>query len=106
MNIPKFLQSSLWSYDIDSLDKESNAEYIITQVLNYGNWKGVKWLNKTYGVEKIRTFIERPLRGLWFERTLNFWEQMLNIRIDPKLRKRAIMDVNPDVNYKLPTPSK
>ena len=104
MNIPKFLQSSLWSYSINSLDTKSDAEYIITQILNYGDWKGVKWLNKIYGTEKIKTFVEHPLRGVWFERVLNFWEQMLNIRIDPELRKRAIMDVNPDMNYALPTP--
>ncbi len=102
MNIPTFLQSSLWSYPIDELDSERDAEYIITQVLNYSDWEGVKWLNKTYGVEKIKAFIQHPLRGLWFDRTLNFWEQMLNIRIDPELRKRAIMDINPDLNYKLP----
>lgn len=77
---------------------EKDREYIITQVLNYGDWNGVKWLKNVYG-EDIKQIVEHPSRGQWFDRTLNFWEQMFNIKIDPHVRKRAIFDVNPNYEY-------
>lgn len=75
---------------------------IIPQVLNHGNWKAIKWLRKVYGDRAIKTVVKNPRRGIWFDDVLNFWEQMFNIKIDPELRKRAIMDINPDYHYTLP----
>lgn len=100
--LPKFLQSILWSYPVKSLDQDKDREYVITQVLNYGDWLAVKWLRKTYKDNVLKDTILHPRRGLWHDRTLNFWEQMFKIKIDPEVRKRAIMDINPDYNYKLP----
>jgi len=100
--LPKFLQSILWSYPVKSLDQDKDREYVIAQVLNYGDWPAIKWLRKTYHNEVLKNAILHPRRGLWHERTLNFWEQMFKIKIDPEVRKRAIMDINPDYNYKLP----
>lgn len=101
--LPKFLQPILWSYPIEHLDTKKDAQYIITQLLNHGNWETVKWLKSTYGDNKIKAIIKNPRRGLWHEKVFNFWEQMYGIKIDPELRKRAIMDINPDPNYKLPS---
>lgn len=97
--IPSFLQSVLWSYPIDALDLKQDKEYIITQILNYGDWQTVKWLRNIYGDKAIKAVIQHPGRGQWFERVFNFWEQIFNIKIDPQARKRAILDVNPDYNY-------
>ena len=101
--LPQYIKSCLWSYDIHEMDIMKAKELIIQQALNHGNWEAIKWILRMYNEEEINNVLQHPRRGVWFEDVLNFWEQMLNIRIDPKLRKRAIMDINPDPDYKLLT---
>ena len=96
-----FLQPALWSYPIETLDSKRDKTYIITQLLNHGNWKTVKWLKKNYGDAVVKAVLKNPARGLWHEKVLNFWEKIYGIKINPELRKREIMDINPDPNYRL-----
>ena len=93
--LPRFLQSVLWSYDLSKLDAKEDKETIITQVLNYGDWKDLKWLYSVYSEDEIRKVVKRPRRGLWFEKVLNFWEIMLGIRVPKKIREKAIFNINP-----------
>ena len=93
--LPRFLQSVLWSYDLSKLDAKEDKETIITQVLNYGDWKDLKWLYSDYSEDEIRKVVKRPRRGLWFEKVLNFWEIMLGIRVPKKIREKAIFNINP-----------
>jgi len=99
--IPSFSQPVLWSYPLNTLNLKKDKVYIITQILNYGDWNGVKWLRNVYGDETIKAVIQHPCRGQWFERTFNSREQIFKIKIDPQTRKRAILDINPDYNYLL-----
>lgn len=60
--IPQEFQAILWSTNIKNLDLEKDKNYIIHQVLLYGNLKQIKWLFKAYGKGKVReTFIKNPL---------------------------------------------
>ena len=93
--IPKFLQSVLWSYNLNEMDLEEDKETIITEVLNYGSWEDLKWLYSVYAERDIKEIISHPRKGLWFERVLNFWEKMLNIRIPKKIRRQSIFNINP-----------
>lgn len=93
--LPSFLKSVLWSYDINEMDLGKDKETIIAQVLNYGDWKDLKWLYSVYTEEDIKKVVSHPRRGLWFEKVLNFWELMLNIRIPKKIRKKAIFHIEP-----------
>jgi hypothetical protein len=95
MKIPGFVATCLWSYDIRKLDLQRDKGMIITQVLNYGNEKRIKWLYSVYPEDDIKKIVKQPCRGLWFDRVLNFWEKMLNIRIPKKLRQKAIFEINP-----------
>lgn len=92
--VPKFLQSVLWSYNLKELDIQSDKTLIITQVLNYGDWKDLKWLYSIYTEEDIKKVVSHPRRGLWFERVLNFWEKMLDIRIPKEVRQKAIFKLD------------
>lgn len=94
-DIPEFVAPSLWSYNIKKLDAQKDKELIITQVLNRGDEKRIKWLYSVYTEDDIREVVGHPRRGLWFERVLNFWEKMLDIRIPKKIRQRAIFNINP-----------
>lgn len=93
--IPKFLQSTLWSYDLNQLDLKGDRKLVITQVLNYGDWKDLKWLYSVYTEKDIKEVVLHPSKGLWFEKVLNFWEVVLKIRIPKKLKEKAIFCIQP-----------
>lgn len=93
--IPKFLQSVLWSYNINKMGLEEDKEIIITQVLNYGDWEVLKWLYSVYTENDIKKVVMNPGRGLWFDKVLNFWEKILNIHIPKKIRQKAIFNITP-----------
>ena len=54
MKIPKKFQWPFWSYKIDSLDLKRDEDYIISQVLNYGTEKELKWLLKFIQKKKLK----------------------------------------------------
>ncbi|MCD6472614.1 hypothetical protein J7K55_05780 [Candidatus Aerophobetes bacterium] len=62
--IPPYITRCLWSFDLNNFNLEKHKELVITQVLNYGDWQGVKWLYKTYSEEDIKEVIKHPRRGL------------------------------------------
>lgn len=95
LSIPGFVAPCLWSYDVRKLNLKRDRETIITQVLNYGDEKRIKWLYSVYSEDEIRKVVKRPRRGLWFEKVLNFWEVMLGIRVPKKIREKAIFNINP-----------
>ena len=94
MTLPKFLQSTLWSYDLKSLDPKKDYRLIITQVLNHGNWEQVQWLKKTYGLEKIKKVVKNPSRGLWYDDVLNYWQIVLSLKLPKKKLKEALFSLD------------
>ncbi|MEK7497391.1 MAG: hypothetical protein AAB656_00545, partial [Patescibacteria group bacterium] len=57
--VPKELQGVLWSIGVDKLDTKKNAPYIVNQVLAYGTMEHLKWLIKTYSIEKIKEVFKK-----------------------------------------------
>jgi len=74
--------------------KEDKRE-IITQVLNYGNWEDLKLLYKLYSEKEIKNVIKNPRRGVWFEKVLNFWTTIFEIKLPKKVWDKAIMNIYP-----------
>ena len=93
--IPKFVAPCLWSCDINKLNLHKDKHLIITQVLNYGDEKRVRWLYSVYSEKDIKNVVSHPKRGLWFDKVLNFWERMFSIHIQRQTRQKAIFDINP-----------
>jgi len=93
--ILKKLQNVLWSYDVRDLDLKEDKDYIITQVLNYGAWEDLKLLYELYSEKDIKEVVKNPSRGLWFERVLNFWLTIFNIKLKKNIYQKAILDINP-----------
>ncbi|MCD6265408.1 MAG: hypothetical protein J7K02_05495 [Deltaproteobacteria bacterium] len=87
--IPDHILRCFWSYDLTELDLDRHKNFIITQVLNYGDWQGVKWLYENYSEDDLKQVIKEPRRGLWFKRALNFWLTVLEIDLPPKEFDRA-----------------
>jgi hypothetical protein len=94
--IPGFLRSVLCSYDLRKMDLDKDKEIIITRILNYGDWNDLKWLYSIYTEDDIKEVVTHPFRGSWFNKTLNFWEKMLNLNLPNKIRKKALLDINPN----------
>ena len=88
--IPQKMKWLFWSYDIKSLDLKEDKDYIIPQVLNYGTWEDLKWLYKVYSEKDIKKVVKDPRRGVWFEKVLNFWTTIFNIRLKKEVWKKAI----------------
>lgn len=93
--MPPEVRSCLWSYDTNKIDLEKYKEMIIAQVLNYGDMKAVRWLFKTYDKEEIKRVVENPQRGLWFEKTLDYWLDYFDIKIPEIKRARALFILDP-----------
>lgn len=93
--VPKQFQKALWSYDIRKLDLEKDKEEIITQVLNYGTWEDIKLLFKLYPEREIKKVVKNPAPGRWFEKVLNFWTLMFNLRLKKEVFKKAIFSLKP-----------
>jgi hypothetical protein len=90
IKIPKSFQWLFWSYKIESLDLERDKDYIISQVLNYGTEKELKWLFKVYPEKEIKKVIKNPRRGVWFKKVLNFWLTIFGIELKKKIFEKAI----------------
>lgn len=86
------LQGRLWSYPVENLDIEEDKDYIVTQILNYGTWEDVKLLYKLYSEEEIKEVVSNPGRGLWFDKTLNFWTMILNVELSEEAYNKALID--------------
>ena len=95
-NIPSFIRPCLWSYDTRTLDLVTSAETILTQVLNYGDWRAVRWALATYEPATIRHVVAHPRRGQWFPQVLSLWMTVYRVTLPPWLAQVAIRDLNPD----------
>jgi len=93
--VPRQFQRALWSYDIDKMNLKEDKREIITQVLNYGNWEDLKLLYKLYSEKEIKNVIKNPRRGVWFEKVLNFWTTIFEIKLPKKVWDKAIMNIYP-----------
>lgn len=81
MTLPGFLQPYLASYDLSKLDEDSPqvAREVISQVLNLGDEKAVKWVFDNYTLDQIRQVVRCPSRGIWFRESLDYWMAVLKI---------------------------
>lgn len=93
--LPQTFQRILWSYDIDRMDIKEDKREIVTKVLNYGTWDDLKLLYKFYSEKDIKEVVSHPRRGVWFEKILNFWTKMLDIKIKEEVYEKAIFRLAP-----------
>lgn len=97
MALPKFLQPYLASYDLAKLnaDDSSVSHEIVTEVLNRGDVKAVRWIFEKYPIQKIRSVIKDPTRGTWLKRSLSYWQKIFGVEIPKEKFQRAILNLNP-----------
>jgi hypothetical protein len=68
---------AFWDTDMNKLDYEAQADYIIRKVFDYGSWEDVLEVTAYYGKEKVKeALVEAPYLK---ESTLYFSSLLLNI---------------------------
>lgn len=61
--IPANLQGVLWNISVDKLDKDQDKNYIVHQILAYGNLEHLSWLFRNYSKREIvQTFLNFPAK--------------------------------------------
>lgn len=78
--LPKDFKHLLWSYDFSKIDLEKDAERIIINTINYGNWQHWQWLVGYYGPEKVKRIIENTPISEFRIRALKLISLLLNIK--------------------------
>ncbi len=71
----EFRQALFWDINLDSIDTEKNAQYIIERVLDFGHDDEVRWLWNFYDKSRLRMVVEksRSLRP----KTKALWKLLL-----------------------------
>ncbi len=77
--IPQSVRVTLWSYNIENLDKDRDKDLIIFQVLNFGTEEAVLWLNQEYTKSDIKKTIESSTKSSWSPKSLNYWALILGV---------------------------
>ena len=91
--LPNFLQPALWSYDLKKMSKKKDKKIIITQILNFGTWRHVEWLQKNYSSKEIKEVIKNPGRGVWRADVLNFWQKIFNLHLSKVKINQALFSI-------------
>ena len=84
--IPTYVHSALWSYDVDRMQLQRDKNTIITNVLNYGTKPATDWLFGVYSKADISDIVKSPRPGIWDKKSLNYWSIVLDVV--PELRTR------------------
>ncbi|MEJ5241004.1 MAG: hypothetical protein WHS87_07385 [Anaerolineales bacterium] len=80
VGIPRGLWPHFQEYDPEHLNLEQDADLIIQRTLEYGTWEELRWLIKSYGIERIREFVRRHGERLLSPPTFTFWRKLLGLR--------------------------
>lgn len=92
--IPKDLQGILWSTKVDKLDLQEDKNYIIHQILAYGDLRQIKWLFRNYSKKEIiDNFVNLPRKNYTpaaFNFIKNFILHLENRKLDAQKYVKAV----------------
>lgn len=66
-----FRQSLFWDVNPKSIDKKKHASYVIERILDFGNDREIRWMNKTYSLNQIKKIVKtsrvlhKKSKALW-----------------------------------------
>jgi len=75
--LPIFLKSYFWSVDFKKLNINKDKEYIIHQILCFGDLKAIKWLFGFYGEITIKRFFTNTPVKIYRASTFNWVKNVL-----------------------------
>jgi hypothetical protein len=75
--IPEFVTKYLWDIDLKNLSQTKHKNFIIERVLEYGDQKTLRWLEKNYQKNEIITTLKSSKKIS--PKTGNFFALIYNI---------------------------
>ena len=75
--IPKNWQGILWSYSIKKLDWEKDKNYIVHQVLMYGDLSDIALLFRVYSKKEIKKVFEKYPMKIYTPQAFNFINKII-----------------------------
>ena len=95
---PVWLQGTLWSAKVQTMDMEKDKAYIIHQVLAYGTLAEMLWVLHTYSQEVIRrVFTTVPYKDYRPARFLFIKNYFLGIQGIPMDERRYVKNIPRDI---------
>jgi hypothetical protein len=76
--LPKELRWVFWEVEFGALDPERDADFILARILEYGRMNDVRWLIRTYGMDRIHEFFRAVGNPELSERTRLFWRAVFH----------------------------
>ncbi|MBL7906539.1 MAG: hypothetical protein JNL22_16055 [Bacteroidales bacterium] len=67
-----------WDVDVDQLDEQKHRNYIVQQVLSYGNMEEFRLIIDFYGINQVKESIKQA--GYFDPKTVSFITGFFNIR--------------------------
>lgn len=80
MKIPTEFHTLFWDCPVEDLTWEDDKYYITARFLEYGNFRGLNWLHREYGLyDFLPEFLTTGYARQLGKRTLNFWKLILKM---------------------------
>lgn len=92
-------RSLFWDVNIDTIDIENHADYVIERFLEYGTMESIRWLRATYGDERIKHYILHRGYKTLSNKTLNFWKLLLKLENEECLQPSLLNNNRRYWNY-------
>lgn len=77
MKLPDFLSQYFWDVDFSALDSEHDRNFIMERILEKGDEKSVKWLQKTYQEQELASIVRNSRR--LSQKSRSYWELVYNL---------------------------
>lgn len=74
MKLPPHIQTMLWDVHPSKIDIQRHKIFVITRIVEKGNWSDIKWLQKTYPSSLIKKVTLKSKNTS--PRVKNFWKNM------------------------------
>ncbi|OGD94886.1 hypothetical protein A3F02_03655 [Candidatus Curtissbacteria bacterium RIFCSPHIGHO2_12_FULL_38_9b] len=77
------------------MDKKRDKKLIITEILNKGDDRAIRWLGANYTLQEIKEVVSSPIRGMWLSETLTYWLKILDLKLPEDVLKRSVLNLSP-----------
>jgi hypothetical protein len=99
VDLPRDLHPLFWDCRPEAVDPQAHAPFVLERVLEYGSLAGARWALRTYGIERITSFLRtRGVRTL-SRKTLSFWTVLLGLEGEACFQRSSLDRSRPFWNY-------
>lgn len=78
MQLPQAMYWLFWEVDVQEIDLEKHADFVLARVLEKGRLEDVRWLMQQYGPQAIHDFFRHVGHSEISDRTRGFWRPVFD----------------------------